>query len=193
MLPPGETSAWPLERPLFAPSCPTRSPRRRAQVDAKRTSLLPGDGSRSSGRQAVARDRAAVGTAITASRRREPLARKARQETRQSRSTTIKMRRIRPHPLESRALSSWGVSRSESLTSKPIGRPPASSVSRQNAKDFVKSLSGPKGDEGSEAQREGLPDCEDLSAILALRRGRAQQLWRGRQDPNPTLRVVPSH
>ena len=41
-----------------------------------------------------------------------------------------------------------GVSRSESLTSKPIGRLPASSVSRQIAKDFVKSLSGPKGDEG---------------------------------------------
>jgi hypothetical protein len=106
------------------------------------------------------------------------------------RNTTIKMRRIRPHPLESRALSSWGVSRSESLTSKPIGRPPASSVSRQNAKDFVKSLSGPKGDEGPEAQREGLPDCEDLRAILALQRRRTQQLWRGRQDPNPTLRVV---
>jgi hypothetical protein len=102
----------------------------------------------------------------------------------------IRMRRIRPHPLESRALSSWGVSRSESLTSKPIGRLPASSVSRQIAKDFVKSLSGPKGDEGPEAQREGLPDCEDLRAILALQRGRAQQLWRGRQDPNPTLRVV---
>jgi hypothetical protein len=45
-----------------------------------------------------------------------------------------------------------GVSRSESLTSKPIGRPPASSVSRQIAKDFVKSLSGPKGDTGPEAQ-----------------------------------------
>ena len=62
-----------------------------------------------------------------------------------------------------------GVSRSESLTSKPIGRLRASSVSRQIAKDFVKSLSGPKGDEGPEAQREGLPDCEDLRAILALR------------------------
>ena len=58
------------------------------------------------------------------------------------------------------------------------------------AKDFVKSLSGPKGDEGPEAQREGLPDCEDLRAILALQRCRAQQVWRGRQDPNPTLRVV---
>jgi hypothetical protein len=56
---------------------------------------------------------------------------------------------MRPHPLERRALSSWGLSRSGSPTSKP------------------------------EAQREGLPDCEDPRAILDLQSGRAQQLWGG--------------
>jgi hypothetical protein len=55
------------------------------------------------------------------------------------RNMTMRTRRISPHPLESRALSFWGVSRSESLTSKPIGSPPASSVSLKIAKDFVKS------------------------------------------------------
>jgi hypothetical protein len=85
---------------------------------------------------------------------------------------------MRPHPPEPRALSSWGISRSGSPTSKPIGRPPARSVSLQIAKDFVKSLSLRRATRGPE-QREGLPDCEDLWAILDLQRGRAQQLWGG--------------
>jgi hypothetical protein len=117
--------------------------------------LLPGDGSRSSGRQAVASDGGVAGTAISL-----PEARTACQKS-TPRNTTK-----RPHPLEPRVLSSWGVSRSESLTSKPIGRPPASSVSLQIAEDFIKSLSGPKGDAGPEGAVRGPAGPQGLRAIL---------------------------
>src|SRR3984885_10018739 len=101
------------------------------------------------------------------------------------------MRRIRPHPLELRGLSSGGVSRSGSLTSKQLVARPASSVSLQIAKGFVKSscrvrrakrgpsrndracrTARPKGDpgpaarQGSTALGQPLADCDFNQAAL---------------------------